>query len=315
MSSRPIVISRGKSFGRTSNTVRRPSGSRLVVTTPAGLWNRKSLVRSIGGISTPSSSIVSEGLTLKAGEVSLTPLTLILPSAISASASRRDAIPARASRLAMRSFEPAPSSSEGGREVKGRLRSDDPAEEGPVSRRGGRAVRSGRSWRTAGAASLVVRPERWSGRLWNGLSPSVRGRFWKAEPPPPLSRSRSTKGFAPPGLNPLLAGLPSADLNSRAGRSPPSLRSAGKRLRSVGAEAAGLAAAGRLEVALRPLAATCIVGLFCEWLLGAKSARLSRTGFATIAFDERARPCRPRAGPVVSLVVVVGHVAFALPRG
>ena len=41
MSSRPIVISRGRSFGSTSNTVRRPSGSRLVVTTPAGLWNRK----------------------------------------------------------------------------------------------------------------------------------------------------------------------------------------------------------------------------------------------------------------------------------
>ena len=57
MSSRPMVISRGRSFGSTSNTVRRPSGSRLVVTTPAGLWNRNSRVRSIGGISTPSSSM------------------------------------------------------------------------------------------------------------------------------------------------------------------------------------------------------------------------------------------------------------------
>src|SRR6185312_14539557 len=84
-------------------TVRRPCGSRLVVTTPAGLWKRKSRVRSIAGIGVPSSSILSRGPTLKAGEASTVPLTRTRPAAISASASRREDMPARASRLAMRS--------------------------------------------------------------------------------------------------------------------------------------------------------------------------------------------------------------------
>ena len=105
MSSRPIVISRGRSAGSTSKTVLRPSGSRLVVTTPAGLWNRNSRVRSIGGISMPSRWMLSPGITLKAGEDSARPLTLTRPAAISSSASRREAMPARASRLAIRSPE------------------------------------------------------------------------------------------------------------------------------------------------------------------------------------------------------------------
>ena len=113
MSSRPIVISRGRSAGNTSKTVLRPSGSRLVVTTPAGLWNRNSRVRSIGGISMPSRWMISPGITLKAGEARARPLTLTRPAAINSSASRREARPARASRLAMRS--PASSVTSAGR--------------------------------------------------------------------------------------------------------------------------------------------------------------------------------------------------------
>ncbi len=110
------MISLGRSDGSTSNTVLRPSGSRLVVTTPAGLWNRNSRVRSTGGSGLPSSSITSSAVTLKAGLSSTLPLTRTRPAAISSSASRREAMPTRASRLAMRS--PSASSAEAGRRAK-----------------------------------------------------------------------------------------------------------------------------------------------------------------------------------------------------
>ena len=223
MSSRPMVISRGRSFGSTSKTVRRPSGSRLVVTTPPGLWNRNSRVRSIGGISTPSSSILSDVLTLKAGEVSLTPLTFTLPSAISASASRREAMPARASRLAMRSLSAAPSSSE----RRGPAGRTERVANGLPSRRGGRGAlpsvraRGGPSYsRRAGRGSA---PER--SRFTNGLSPSGRSRFTKlrAGRSPKLRCSPSARltngSLAPPPLKPPGLSAPDA-LKSRCGRSP-----------------------------------------------------------------------------------------------
>ncbi len=66
-------------------------------------------MRSGGAISAPSTAILSPGPTLKAGLSSTRPLTLTRPAATIASASRREAMPARASRLAMRSC-PAPAS-------------------------------------------------------------------------------------------------------------------------------------------------------------------------------------------------------------
>ncbi len=52
-SSRPMLISRGRCFGSTLNTVGRPCGSTCVVTSPRGLWNRNSRVRSRTGSGLP----------------------------------------------------------------------------------------------------------------------------------------------------------------------------------------------------------------------------------------------------------------------
>ena len=82
---------------------RRPCGSAWVVTSPRVLWNRNSRVRSRTGNGLPSTTTRSSGVTLRAGEVIFSPLTTTRPAAIQASASRRDASPARAIALAMRS--------------------------------------------------------------------------------------------------------------------------------------------------------------------------------------------------------------------
>src|SRR5690554_2866864 len=110
MSRRPTVTTRGNPFGRTSKIVGRPSGSRVVVTTPAGLWKRNSRVRSTSGSGALSTSTRSVAETLNAGELSTLPFTFTRPSAIIASASRREATPARARRLAIRSPATAPAS-------------------------------------------------------------------------------------------------------------------------------------------------------------------------------------------------------------
>ena len=68
MSRRPIATTRGRSSGRLSNTVGRPSGSRAVVTRPRGLWNSHSRVRSRAGSGSPSTVILSLSVTLTAGE-------------------------------------------------------------------------------------------------------------------------------------------------------------------------------------------------------------------------------------------------------
>ncbi len=91
------------SSGRASNTVWRPSGSRAVVTTPRGLWNSHRRVRSRVGSGSPSIVMRSLGVTLTAGESRRWPFRVTRPSAIIASASRREATPARAIALAMRS--------------------------------------------------------------------------------------------------------------------------------------------------------------------------------------------------------------------
>ncbi len=103
MSSRPTVTTRGRVLGSASNTVRRPSGSRFVVTSPRGLWNSHARVRSRCGIGTPSTRTSSPGPTITAGVSNWTPLTATRPAAIRASASRREATPARAMTLATRS--------------------------------------------------------------------------------------------------------------------------------------------------------------------------------------------------------------------
>ena len=69
MSSRPIATTRGRSSGRLSNTVARPSGSRAVVTRPRGLWKSHRRVRSRGGSGSPSTVMRSSAVTLTAGEV------------------------------------------------------------------------------------------------------------------------------------------------------------------------------------------------------------------------------------------------------
>ncbi len=108
------------SSGRRSNTVARPSGSRLVVTTPAGLWKSQRRVRSIAGSGLPSISMRSEAVTSCAGLSRRLPFKVTRPSAIMPSASRREAMPARARRLAMRIVPGAPSSpSASGRALRG----------------------------------------------------------------------------------------------------------------------------------------------------------------------------------------------------
>ncbi|GJD69153.1 hypothetical protein MMMDOFMJ_2079 [Methylobacterium gnaphalii] len=103
MSSRPTATTRGRSSGRTSKTVCRPSGSRAVVTTPRGLCRIQSRVRSRAGSGSPSTVMRSSSVTLIAGEVRAFPFRLTRPASIIASASRREAMPARAMALAMRS--------------------------------------------------------------------------------------------------------------------------------------------------------------------------------------------------------------------
>ena len=103
MSRRPIATTRGISSGITSNTVWRPSGSRAVVTRPRGLWKIQSRVRSRVGSGSPSTVMASESVTLIAGVSRTRPFSVMRPSAIIASTSRREAMPARAIALAMRS--------------------------------------------------------------------------------------------------------------------------------------------------------------------------------------------------------------------
>ena len=224
----------------------------------------------------PSSSIVSSGMTLKAGEHSFTPLTLTRPAAISSSASRREAMPARASRLAMRSLSAAPSSSD----RRGPAGRTERVANGLLSRRGGRGeLPSPRaSARARGAPSLSRRAGRWSAPersgFLNGLSPSGRSRFTnvRAGRSPKLGRSpsaRFTKGFAPPPLKP-----------------PPGTRG--------------------LEITLWPLATSAarLVTAFCERLLAARRIRLrakARLALATLGEWPRARWPRTRFPERLSL--------------
>ena len=67
------------------------------------MWNRNSRVRSFCGSGLPSTVILSVAVTFSAGDVILLPLTDTRPASIQASASRREARPARAITLAMRS--------------------------------------------------------------------------------------------------------------------------------------------------------------------------------------------------------------------
>ena len=60
-------------------------------------------MRSRRGSGWPSTAMRSDGVTLSAGEEITAPLTETRPAAIQASASRREASPARAITLAMRS--------------------------------------------------------------------------------------------------------------------------------------------------------------------------------------------------------------------
>ena len=85
--------------------VGRPWVSAEVVTSPRGLWNRKSRVRSRCGSGLPSTAMRSAAVTLSAGDVIVAPFTDTRPAAIQASASRREATPARAITLAMRSAD------------------------------------------------------------------------------------------------------------------------------------------------------------------------------------------------------------------
>ena len=84
-------------------TVGRPSGSRLVVTRPFGLWKSQRRVRSRAASGLPSTSIRSSAVTIVAGVSRTRPFSLTRPSAIIRSASRREQMPARAITLAMRS--------------------------------------------------------------------------------------------------------------------------------------------------------------------------------------------------------------------
>ena len=102
-SSRPTVTTRGMSFGSAPKMVGRPCVSALVVTRPRGLWNRNSRVRSRCGSGLPSTAMLSFAPTLSAGDRITAPLTATRPASIQASASRREASPARAITLAMRS--------------------------------------------------------------------------------------------------------------------------------------------------------------------------------------------------------------------
>ena len=84
MSRRPIGDHARQLVRQVSKTVGRPSGSRLVVTRPAGLWKSKSRVRSMAGSACRRPRCMSAGVTLKAGEASTRPLTLTRPAVISA---------------------------------------------------------------------------------------------------------------------------------------------------------------------------------------------------------------------------------------
>ena len=186
MSSRPMVISRGRSAGSTSNTVLRPFGvavggdhaGRLVEQEQPRPLDRRDLhaveLDDVVGAST-----------LKAGEVSTLPLTLTRPAAISSSASRREAMPARASRLAMRSPGSSAASPVRGRGLRSPLGLK-PSRFGRLnglrspcgSRRGGRncvhlRLRGGhRRRRRASHRACSARPSTFS----NGLSPRARPR-------------------------------------------------------------------------------------------------------------------------------------------
>src|SRR5262245_50920133 len=103
MSSLPTLITRGRPSGSAPKIVSRPCGSEWVVTRPRGLWYRKSRVRSCARKGVPSTERRSAELTFSAGEVITAPLTDTRPAAIQASASRREARPARAITLAIRS--------------------------------------------------------------------------------------------------------------------------------------------------------------------------------------------------------------------
>ena len=105
ISRRPTLIRRGRSFGSASNTVGRPSGSRLVVTRPRGLWIEKE----------PRALALRHWRTVDHDLVGITDIErgrgddrLIDPHAPlrdPRSASRREHNPARAITLAMRSAD------------------------------------------------------------------------------------------------------------------------------------------------------------------------------------------------------------------
>src|SRR5580704_15063850 len=102
-SSRPTLTTRGILEGSHWKTVGRPCGSCAVVMVPAGLWKRHKRVSSAWEMVLPSTVMRFADVTLSAGDVIFLPSTVTRPASIILSASRRDAIPARARRLAIRS--------------------------------------------------------------------------------------------------------------------------------------------------------------------------------------------------------------------
>ena len=91
-SSRPTVNNRGF-FGTNSMTVFRPCGSFCVVIYPFGLLRIITQIFFSIVIRFPSKIISSSSLTLYAGSVCKTPLTVVVAARISLSASLREATP------------------------------------------------------------------------------------------------------------------------------------------------------------------------------------------------------------------------------
>ena len=208
------------------------------MTSPRGLWKIHRRVRSRGGSGSPSTVMRSSAVTLTAGEASTSPLSVTRPSAIIASASRREAMPARAMTLAMRSSVgsgggagTSAARGRGGRSSWGRSETWRP----PASS----GLRNGRSLRMRGLSSPErdLSPPKRGLRRQSGLSPPKRGlRNGRSlslrgarSPSPPLPRN----GLPPPlrnGRSPPRGGEPRWSGRPRGGRRPlsfPSLSAMG----------------------------------------------------------------------------------------
>src|SRR5262245_48355503 len=90
--------------GRLSNTVRRPSGSLRVTSSPTGLWYRSTriLEKLFAFTGLPSTRTASPGLALSPS-LATSPFTVTRPAAIQPSISRREPRPAAASNFCSRS--------------------------------------------------------------------------------------------------------------------------------------------------------------------------------------------------------------------